>query len=106
MKNYTKYKNILMKGICSLGLLSIIATANGEPITLEEIKKATDGKGMFSVAITNVGKKSGEMVKVFVYIINPPIGCEYLRLSTRSQGGLVSMLKQIRPKLWSYLCHF
>ena len=87
MINYAKYKNIFLKGIGSLWLFSIIT--NGEPITLEEIKQATDGKGVFSIAVTNNGKKRGEKVKVFVHLTNPPSGCEYLKFSSPQRRSSV-----------------
>lgn len=79
MTNYTKYKNLILKGVYSLWLLSIMA--NGEPTTLEEIKQATNGKGVFSIVITNTGKKESENVNVFMHMTNPPSGCEYLKFS-------------------------
>ena len=84
MINYIKYKSILLKGICFLGLLSMVV--NGGDMDLEEIRKVTNGKGIFSVAVTNNGKKGGENVEVFVHLTNPPLGCEYLKLFAYYQG--------------------
>ena len=82
MINYIKYKNILLKGICSLGLLSMVV--NGGGMDLEEIRKVTNGKGVFPVAVTNNGKY-GTDIDVFAHLTNPPPGYEYLGLAAYSR---------------------
>ena len=92
MINYTNYRNVLLKGICSLGLLSMVV--NGGDMDLEEIRKVTNGKGVFSVAITNNGKKySCARVNVFVHLTNLPPGYAHLKLRARSQEGISVLIE-------------
>ena len=69
-------KGVFLKVAFSSLLLFI--TTIGVGMTLEEIKEITKGKGVFNITITNIGKYA-ELVRVSVYVVNPPLGCEGLR---------------------------
>jgi hypothetical protein len=74
-----KYGSSLLQGVCSLLLLSI--TTIGGVMTLEEIEEATEGKGVFSVAVTNTGDQ-GAIFGVSVSMSKVPQGCGHLTIGT------------------------
>ena len=78
MLNYISVKDIWLKGIGSLLLLSIMVKGDVMP-TRDEIKKATNGKGVFAVAVTNASSRS-VLFGVSVAMGKAPQGCKYLTI--------------------------
>ena len=78
-------KNNLIEGLFCFLLLSIVTI--GEAMTLEEIKEITNGKGVFTLAITNDGDTACS-VDVSIYIRNPPPNPVYKHMQAVYLGSL------------------
>ena len=93
------YRNIFLRGICSILLLLI--TTTGEAMTLEKIKKIkeiTGGKGVFTLAITNEGDR-GLYLDVEVYMTKAPLGCEELEEAGYGIGASIKAHETLMVEL-------
>ena len=107
MAERIKCRNILLQGICSILLLFI--TITGGAMTLKEIKEITNGKGVFSVVVTNNGKHN-KLFTISVHVVNPPPGCEvlgsrFLRSLSIKSGNTMTIelpVPLIGPQGWKW----